>query len=77
MGTYSDESPDASIGDRLASSVKKIAQGIVGKPSTGTPPMGAANSSNSEAASEAGVDHASTPSNTGASAQSTDSWNKY
>ena len=69
-GTYADESPDAGIGERVANSVRKIAQAIM--PHKEPVTMGGNNPANKEAADEAGVE-----SNTGRSGQSTDAYNKY
>lgn len=52
MGTYSDESPDATVGERLVNSVKKIGRQLTGARST--PPMGAANPDNAGAMEAAG-----------------------
>jgi hypothetical protein len=74
MGTYSDESPDASVGERLASSIKKTVQGLANV---------AAPKSITQIKSREGANEASaagddtTASNAGAQAQSSDNWNKY
>lgn len=52
MGTYSDEDPNAGVGERVVSSIKKVGKQLVGARST--PPMGAANAANADAMAAAG-----------------------
>lgn len=73
-GTYSDESEDSSIGDRLANSVKKIAKAVMPRANPVT--IGGNNSNNADTIREAGTEDNS---NIGRmkQAQSTDRDNGY
>lgn len=78
MGTYADEDPNASIGDKIINSIKKSV-GIAKDP-TKKEPRNA--SSNGETAQEtvdrmAGGGDENTASNAGSRAQSSDAMNKY
>lgn len=53
-GTYADESPDASIGERLANSIRKI----VGNTAAGTPPVGTGGRAREQAITKATDDAA-------------------
>jgi hypothetical protein len=71
MGTYDDEDPNATITQRIANSIKKTVSDVAY--------LAAPHSITDRKANiDAPVDSdASTPSNTGASGQSTDAYNKY
>lgn len=69
-GMYGDESPNASIGEKLVNSVKKTVAGVA---QLASPRSVAAIKPRTEEA----VNDAETPSNAGVQAQSTDSYNKY
>jgi len=69
MGTYSDESPDASIGERIANSIKKTVADVA--------QLAAPHSVTDIKARNDAAEDANTSSNTGPSGQSTDAYNKY
>jgi hypothetical protein len=75
MGTYDDESPDASITDRIANSVRKTVADVAQLASPRS--VAAAKPREDQNESTAEGNDANTASNAGSSAQSTDSWNKY
>ena len=56
MGTYDDESPDAGIGERVANSVRKIAQAVM--PHKEPVTMGGNNPANKEVMDEANAEAA-------------------
>jgi hypothetical protein len=70
MGTYSDEDPNASIPEKIGSSLKKIAQSVLPH-APKYEPASAGNETAQHAADEM------SSSNTGPSGQSTDAYNKY
>jgi hypothetical protein len=69
-GTYADEDPNASIGEKIANSVKKTVAGVA---QLASPRSVAEIRPRTEQASS----DADTASNAGSQAQSTDSYNKY
>lgn len=70
MGTYSDEDPNASIGEKLGGSVKKIVSDIARL----TSPHSV---TDIKPRTDQATSDADTPSNTGPTGQSTDAFNKY
>jgi hypothetical protein len=78
MGTYDDENPNASVGERLVSSVKKIV-GIAKDPTKAETKNASSGGETPQETADrmSGGDDSNSASNTGPSGQSSDSWNKY
>lgn len=75
MGTYSDEDPNASIGEKLANSIGKIVKSVTGY--EGPAPV-TANAQEEPQVHNTDESNSSTEaSNTGPAGQSTDAYNKY
>lgn len=69
-GTYADENPDASVGERFVNSIKKTVSDVA--------QLAAPHSvTDAKARVDAATSDSDTPSNTGPTGQSTDAWNKY
>jgi hypothetical protein len=76
MGTYSDEDPNASIPQKVVNSIKKIT-GLDKDPSRKEPVNPDTHRTPQEEADYASGNSSGISSNTGASGQSTDAYNKY